>query len=54
MQLDDELLKIFLAEIASYQAAHDPKHPLDSLTKAKRNAALVKICQKIKEAVNAG
>ncbi len=31
-------------EIAAYQAAHNPKQPLDTLRKSKRNQALVKIC----------
>ena len=39
-------------EIANYQAAHDPAQPLDSLTTAKRNKALVAICEKIKAAAN--
>jgi hypothetical protein len=36
--------------IASYQAACDPTRPLDSLSPAKRQAALVSICEKIKAA----
>jgi internalin A len=39
-------------EIAAYQAAHDPQRPLDSLNAAERNAALVRICEQIKAAVN--
>lgn len=38
--------------IENYQAAHDPLKPLDSLTRANRNRALVSICEKIKKAVN--
>ena len=38
------------SEIAAYQAANDPARPLDSLSKAERNAALVQICKKIHEA----
>ena len=38
------------AEIEVYQAAHDVAKPLDSLTPAEQNAALVGICQKIKTA----
>ena len=38
------------AEIEVYQAAHDVAKPLDSLTPAEQNAALVGICQKIKKA----
>ena len=36
--------------IEAYQAAHDPSRPLDSLTPAERNAALVGICREIKKA----
>src|SRR5262249_2226678 len=36
--------------IAAYQAANDPAKPLDSLSPARGNAALVKIAQSIKEA----
>jgi hypothetical protein len=36
-------------EIINYQAAHDPARPLDSLTEAEQAAALVRICQIIKE-----
>jgi hypothetical protein len=39
-------------EIADYQAAHDPSQPLDSLSDAEQNRALVEICKKIKAAVN--
>ena len=38
-------------EIADYQAANEPKKPLDSLSRPKLNAELVNIAQKIKEAV---
>jgi formylglycine-generating enzyme required for sulfatase activity len=37
--------------IAAYQAANDPAKPLDSLSPAQVNVELVKIAQKIKEAV---
>jgi internalin A len=37
-------------EIAKYQVAHEPKHPLNSLTEAEQDAALVQICKKIKTA----
>ncbi len=37
-------------EIEAYQAAHDVGRTLDSLTTAEQNAALVSICQKIKQA----
>ena len=39
-------------EIADYQAAHDPIQPLDSLSQADLNAALVEICKTIKVAAN--
>ena len=39
--------------IWNYQAAHEPKQPLDSLSRAKRNAAFVEIVQKLERAVNA-
>ena len=39
-------------EIADYQAANNPAKPLDSLSPAKLNQALVSISKKIKEAVN--
>jgi hypothetical protein len=38
--------------ISSFQAVFDPKRPLDSLTKAKRQAALVTVARKITEAIN--
>ena len=38
--------------ISSFQAVFDPKRPLDSLTKAKRQAALVVVARKITEAMN--
>ncbi len=38
-------------EIASYQPAHDPEHPLDSLRDSEVNRALVSICMAIKEAL---
>jgi TIR domain-containing protein len=37
-------------EIADYQAANDPRKPLDSLSSAELNKALVGICEKIKQA----
>ncbi len=36
--------------IARYQAAHSPNRPLEGLSDAERNQALVDICKKIKEA----
>jgi hypothetical protein len=39
--------------IAKYQAAHEPSQPLDGLSKAKQNKALVAICKKIKSAAKA-
>jgi NTP pyrophosphatase (non-canonical NTP hydrolase) len=39
-------------DIAQYQPAHDPTHPLDSLEKHEQNAALLKICEYIQEAAN--
>ena len=36
--------------IADFQAAYDPATPLDSLSDAKRNKALVEICEKIEAA----
>lgn len=39
-------------EIADYQAAHAPSQPLDTLTPAEQNKALVEICKKIKAVVN--
>lgn len=38
-------------EISRYQSAHDPNEPLDSLSPANVNKALVAICRKIKEAL---
>jgi 8-oxo-dGTP pyrophosphatase MutT (NUDIX family) len=38
--------------IGSFQAVFDPKRPLDSLTPAKRQAALVSVARKITEALN--
>ena len=38
-------------DIPGYQAALDPKHPLDSLTPAEVNAALVDACRKISDAL---
>jgi predicted phosphodiesterase len=38
-------------EIANYQAANDPSHPLDSLPASEVNRVLVDICQKIKAAL---
>lgn len=40
-------------EIATYQAAHDPARPLDSLSPPQQNQALVEICKAIKAAANA-
>jgi len=39
-------------EIEKYQAANDPGRPLDTLNKARRNEALVKICKQIKAIIN--
>ena len=36
--------------IAAFQAAYDPATPLDSLSEAQRNKALVEICEKIEAA----
>jgi DNA-binding transcriptional regulator LsrR (DeoR family) len=36
--------------IAEYQAAHPPEQPLDGITRPQRNRALVKICNKLKDA----
>ncbi len=36
--------------IEKYQAAHEPNHPLDSLSASEQNKALVEICKKIKKA----
>jgi tetratricopeptide (TPR) repeat protein len=38
-------------DIKNYQAANDPTRPLDSLTSAKLNKELVKICETIKQAL---
>lgn len=38
------------ADIAKYQAAHDPEHPLDSLIPAELNRALVNIAKTIRDA----
>jgi hypothetical protein len=38
--------------IADYQAANDPRRPLDTLIPAELNKVLVSICEKIKVAVN--
>lgn len=40
-------------ELREYQAANDPEKPLDSLSLPEQNLALVKICKKIKQAVQA-
>jgi hypothetical protein len=37
--------------IEKYGCANDPKKPLDGLSKAARNKALVEICEKILKAV---
>jgi TIR domain len=39
-------------EIQNYQAANDPDKPLDTLTRAKLNRELVRICELIKTAVS--
>lgn len=39
-------------KIANYQAANDPRKPLDTLVPAKLNQALVDICNKIRAAYN--
>jgi internalin A len=39
-------------EIANYQAANDPSHPLDSLSAAELNRVLVDICGRIRTAAN--
>lgn len=39
-------------EIAQYQAAHNPLHPLDGLSDAEVNTILVDICGKIRDAAN--
>jgi internalin A len=38
--------------IAKYKALNNPARPLDRLSPAERNEALVKICQQIKECIN--
>lgn len=38
-------------EITNYQATHDPRTPLDLLTQAERNAAWVKICRQVANAL---
>ena len=38
-------------EIATYQAAHDPARPLDALSKAQRNKAVVRIAESILQLV---
>jgi small GTP-binding protein len=38
-------------DIAQYQAAHNPKEPLDILDKPQRNKAWVEICDKIEDAM---
>ncbi|ESA34600.1 leucine rich repeat -containing protein, partial [Leptolyngbya sp. Heron Island J] len=40
--------------IEKYQAAHEPQHPLDSLSSPEQNKALVAICEAIKQAVAGG
>lgn len=39
--------------IVDFQAAHDPATPLDSLSEAQQNKALVEICEKIEAAYSA-
>lgn len=39
-------------EIAEYQAANDPAHPLDSLTTSEQNRVIVEICKEIEAAAN--
>jgi len=39
-------------EIKNYQAANDPAKPLDTLTRAKLNRELVRICELIKTAIS--
>lgn len=40
-----------VTEIGSYQAVNDPKRPLNSLPKAKREKALVDICKQVESAI---
>ena len=40
-------------EIASFQALHDPRRPLDQLSLADRNAAWVAVCRQLAQAVKA-
>ena len=39
-------------EIAEYQSANDPAHPLDSLTKSEQNRVIADICNQIEAAAN--
>jgi len=41
-----------VTEIAGYQAAHNPAQPLDTLSPAEQNRALVEICKAISRALN--
>src|SRR5205085_3325142 len=41
-------------EIGNYQAANDPKRPLDRLTTSEQKQTLADVCRKIKEAVVTG
>jgi hypothetical protein len=41
-----------VTEIAEYQAVNEPSRPLDSLSPAMLNKELVRICEKISQAVN--
>ena len=38
-------------ELGKYQAANNPKFPLDSLEPYERDAVIVKVCQRIKDAI---
>ena len=38
-------------EIAGFQALHDPRTPLDQLQQAERNAAWVRICRQVADAL---
>jgi internalin A len=40
-------------DFSKYQAAHDPKHPLNSLSNHEQDRVLVQICQEIKRIVTA-